>query len=300
MNYKEYKVILDTDIGDDIDDAFALAVAIKSKCDLVAITTVYKNTLARGKQAAQLISLSKLDIPVFIGESTPLNGIITPFPNEQGDLTKILPCQYDNEMEQFKIGFNASQEIVRLAKTYKNKLVIVTIGPLTNLAKALEIDPSIKDDIAAVFDMGGCYSKVLPEWNVLCDVEAYDKVFKSNLSFYGVGLDMTMQCPLDGSLFDILRQSDDPITQKIFVWFDRWMDYFHFEKSVLHDPLTVCSLIDSSICKFEEKFVKVIIDGELRSAIETSDEPCDGYNKINVAVSVNKEKFYDLIEKYLS
>ena len=300
MNFKDYKIILDTDIGDDIDDAFALGVALKTNCDLVAVTTVFKNTIARSKQAAEMVSLAHLNIPIYAGEVYPLNGKIVAFEMDQGDPAKVLPCQYDDGMEQYKIGFNAPQEIVKLAKTYKNKLVIVTIGPLTNLAKALELDNSIKDDIAAVFDMGGNYSKVQPEWNVLCDVEAYEKVFQSHIPFYGVGLDMTMKCPLDGDLFVKLRESNDALTKKIFVWFDRWVDYFHFEKSVLHDPLTICSLIDSDICTFKEKYVKVITDGEMRSAIEVCEEPKDGFNRIYAAVSVDKERFYDLIKKLFS
>ena len=145
--------------------------------------------------------------------------------------------------------------------------------------------------------MGGNYAKVEPEWNVLCDVEAYDIVLRSGIPFYGVGLDMTFQCPLDGNLFARLRQSKDPITQKILVWFDRWMDYFHFEKSVLHDPLTMCSLINDNICQFSEKYVKVILDGEKRSAIEVSDESLPGFSKINVATADNKNLFYEMIEE---
>ena len=294
---EKIKIIFDTDIGDDIDDAFALGVALKENVDILAVTTVYKNTTARAKQAKELIEIAGSNIDVYAGEVYPLNGKITPFPSDTGDLATILPCQYDEGMEKNIIGFNAPYEIIRLAKTYPHELVIVTIGPLTNLAKALALDPSIAPLIKAVYDMGGHYAKVEPEWNVLCDVEAYDQVFRSGIPFYGVGLNMTLQCPLDGALFEKLRQSQDPITQKIFVWFDRWMDYFHFEKSVLHDPLTICSLINKDICQFSEKYVKVILDGDKRSAIEVSDVMHPAFSKINVATAVNKNLFYEMIEE---
>lgn len=297
MDLKEYQVILDTDIGDDIDDAFALALAIKKEVPLLAVTTVFKNTALRAKQAREMLSISGLNIPVYAGEVYPLNGVITGFQSDSGDLATIKPCQYGDEMAHYSFGLNASEMIVRLAKTYTKKLILVTIGPLTNIARALEIDPSIACDIKAIYAMGGCYTRVQPEWNVLCDVEAYDKVFASGIPFYGVGLDMTLQCPLEEDLFSSLKASKDPINQKIMIWFDRWVNYFHFEKSVLHDPLALSSLIEDDICTFTPKYAKVILEGEQRSAILTSDEPLPGYYLINAATSVNKNKFYDLIKK---
>lgn len=297
MDLKEYQVILDTDIGDDIDDAFALALAIKKEVPLLAVTTVFKNTALRAKQAREMLSISGLNIPVYAGEVYPLNGVITGFQSDSGDLATIKPCQYGDEMAHYSFGLNASEMIVRLAKTYTKKLILVTIGPLTNIARALEIDPSIACDIKAIYAMGGCYTRVQPEWNVLCDVEAYDKVFASGIPFYGVGLDMTLQCPLEEDLFSSLKVSKDPINQKIMTWFDRWVNYFHFEKSVLHDPLALSSLIEDDICTFTPKYAKVILEGEQRSAILTSDEPLPGYYLINAATSVNKNKFYDLIKK---
>ena len=297
MDLKDYQVILDTDIGDDIDDAFALALAIKRGVPLVAVTTVFKNTGLRAKQAREMLATSGLNIPVYAGEVYPLNGVITGFQSDSGDLATIKPCQYGDEMAHYSYGLNASEMIVRLAKTYTKKLILVTIGPLTNIARALEIDPSIACDIKAIYAMGGCYTRVQPEWNVLCDVEAYDKVFASGIPFYGVGLDMTLQCPLEEDLFSSLKASQDPINQKIMVWFDRWVDYFHFEKSVLHDPLALSSLIEDDICTFTPKYAKVVLDGEQRSSILTSDEPLPGYYLINAATSVNKNKFYDLIKK---
>ncbi len=297
MDLKEYQVILDTDIGDDIDDAFALALAIKKEVPLLAVTTVFKNTALRAKQAREMLAISGLNIPVYAGEVYPLNGVITGFQSDSGDLATIKPCQYGDEMAHYSFGLNASEMIVRLAKTYTKKLILVTIGPLTNIARALEIDPSIACDIKAIYAMGGCYTRVQPEWNVLCDVEAYDKVFASGIPFYGVGLDMTLQCPLEEDLFSSLKVSKDPINQKIMVWFDRWVNYFHFEKSVLHDPLALSSLIEDDICTFTPKYAKVILEGEQRSAILTSDEPLPGYYLINAATSVNKNKFYDLIKK---
>lgn len=293
-----YKIIFDTDIGDDIDDSFALGLVLKNpNFETLAITTVYKNTLARAKQARALVELSEKDIPVYVGEVYPCGGVITPFPMDKGDLATILPCQYDKGMEGIEVNLNAVDEIIRLAKLHSKELIIFTVGPMTNVAKALEKDPTIKDDIKAIYQMGGWFTNFVPEWNIICDPEACDIVYKSGIDIYSVGLDVTLQCPLDGSLLDNLRNSNDPITKQIFVWLDRWFDYFNFEKSVLHDPLAVTALYEEKTLEFKPLYVKVVLEGEKRAAMLVSEEPQEGYNLINVADRVNKEKFFEIINK---
>lgn len=291
-----YKVIIDTDISDDIDDSFALGLALKNPLfDIKAITTVYKNTLARAKQAKELVKLSGKDIPVYVGEVYPLNGIITGFSMDEGDLATIIPCQYDSSMDENEVLPNGVEAIKRLAKEYSGELIIIAIGAMTNVAKAILEEPTIIQDIKAIYSMGGWFTNFVPEWNVICDPEALDIVYKSNIPFYAVGLDVTLQCPLEGGLLDNLRNSKDSMTQIIFKWLDKWFDYFHFEKSVLHDPLAISTMIDENICKFESMYVKVVLEGEKRAAVLTSSEPKEGYSLINVATEVNKEEFFKII-----
>lgn len=293
-----YKVIFDTDIGDDIDDAFALGLVLKNpNFNTLAVTTVYKNTLARAKQAKALINLSGKDIPVYVGEVYPYSGNITGFQKDKGDLATILPCQYDSSMDSLEVESNAAEAIVRLAKLHSKELIIFAVGAMTNVAKAIELDPSIVHDIKAIYQMGGWFTNFVPEWNIICDPEACDFVYKSGVSVYSVGLDVTLQCPLDGNLLENLRNSNDPITNQIFVWLDRWFDYFNFEKSVLHDPLAITALYEEKTLEFKPLYVKVVLEGEKRAAMLVSKEEIEGYSLINVASDVYKVKFFDIINK---
>ena len=293
-----YKIILDTDISDDIDDSFALGLALKNPMfDIKAVTTVYKNTIARAKQAKELIKLSGKDIPVYVGEVYPLGGVITGFQMDQGDLATIVPCQYDSSMDANEVLPDAVGAIKRLAKEHSGELIIFAVGAMTNVAKAIIEDPTIVNDIKAIYQMGGWFTNFVPEWNIICDPEACDVVYKSGIPVYAVGLDVTLQCPLDGNLLDDLRNSQDPITKTIFVWLDRWFDYFHFEKSVLHDPLAITALYEEKTLEFKPLYVKVVLEGEKRAAMLVSEEAQEGYNLINVAVNVNKEVFFDIINK---
>lgn len=293
-----YKVILDTDIGDDIDDAFALGLLLKNpNIDLIAVTTGFKNTLARAKQAKQLINIAKKDIPVYVGETYPLNGKITGFTMDKGDLATIIPCQYDSSMDELKVNDNAVDAIIKLAKKHSKELIVIAIGPITNIARALQKDPSISNDIKAIYQMGGWFTNFVPEWNILCDPEACDVVYKANIPVYAVGLDVTLKCPLDGSLLTNLKSSSDEMCKTISIWLQRWFDYFHFEKSILHDPLAVTAVFEKDVLSFEKKYVKVVLEGEKRGAMLVSDNYQEGYNLINVANDVNKELFFKTIGK---
>lgn len=287
--------ILDTDIGDDIDDAFALALLLENnQIDLKAVTTVYKNTILRAYQAKELINAYKKDIPVYYGEGMPLSKKITPFKtqfvDETGDLLNNKPCQYDETM-QGEINPNAVDKIISLAKEYKKELIIVAVGALTNVAAAIQKEPEIKNYIKSIYQMGGWFTNNAPEWNIICDPTAADVVYNSGIKTYSCGLDVTLQCTLDGRLLEELNRSEKETVKLLNKYFKRWQNYFHFEKSVMHDPLAVTCVTDQ-VCKFEEKYVKVNLEN---GAIITSDTKKEGYNLINVAVNVDKDKFNTLV-----
>lgn len=292
----KYKVLLDTDIGDDIDDAFALALSLKSEeIDLVAVTTVFRNALKRAKQAKQLIASLNRNVPVYAGEGMPADGTIPKFSHDtEGDLLKTVPCQYDETMDSYDVLQSADQAIIDYAEKYKGELIVVTIGAMTNLYKAIKKDPSVTAKIKKVVSMGGWFTNFVPEWNILCDPVAVQGVIDSGLNINFVGLDVTLKCPLDANLLDDFRQSDDESNKLIVKWLDRWFDAFKFEKSVMHDPLAVASLI-SDVCDFKTVYARVVLSGNNRGAIEVKSVETEGYKPVNVALSVDKDKFYSVI-----
>ncbi len=299
---KKYICLLDTDIGDDIDDVFALALMLENpEIDLKAVTTVYKNTKLRAYQAKQLIDAYHKNVKVYYGEGLPLSKKITPFVtehlNETGDLINNHPCQYDETM-QGEIFPNAVDEIIRLAKIYQNELIIVTIGPMTNIAAAIKKEPAITKWIKRIYAMGGWFTNPVPEWNILCDEVAADIVYKSGIEIYSCGLDVTLKCTLDNELLKKLKTDEKETIKLLNKYFERWINYFHFEKSVMHDPLAITCITDE-VCKFKPTYVKVNLEKENRGALITSDAPKDGYSLINVATDVNRDKFYTIVNERL-
>lgn len=290
------KIIFDTDIGDDIDDAFALALACSvPQTEILAVTTVFRNTLARAKQAAKLLrTAGKKNVPVYVGCGMPLSGNIPLFKDEADDPLTAIPCQYDEAMSDLPVRDNAVDEIIRLARRNSGDITIVTLGAMTNLAAALTKAPDIAEDIARVVSMGGWYGNPVPEWNILCDPVAADIVFRSGLNVYAVGLDVTLQCALEPSLLEEFRDSSVPLNKLLTQWLDKWFAFFNFEKSVMHDPLAMASVFET-VCTFTKKSVRVVTDGDNRGAVVPDS---DGAS-IFVADSVDKNKFYGIIRQYL-
>ncbi len=295
------KVLIDTDIGDDIDDAFALALACKDEqIDLVAVTTVFKNTALRTKQTKQLLESFGREVPVYTGETTPYHGTVIPFAKDSGDFRTLAPCQYDESMEGFSSDGDAVDALVELSYKYAGELVIVPIGPLTNIAKAIEKDPNFAKNVQKIITMGGWFTNPVAEWNILCDPKAADIVYSSGIPIYAVGLDVTLQCPLDEELLEQVRQCQLPHGKRIARWLARWYDYFGFEKSVLHDPLAVCSIAHDP-CKFEKCYCKVLLEPDKFGVIDVSAEPREGYSPIFAATDVDSEEFYRIFrELYFS
>ncbi len=304
MNEDKAYIFIDTDIGDDIDDAFAVSLAANSDdCELVGVSTVFRNTALRAKQTVELLNACKKKAPVYAGEGMPLSKKIPLFGFEKdGDeLLYSIPCQYDeSSMASLEYSSqNGVDAIISAAKKYSGKLILVPIGGLTNIAAAILKDPSIKNDVKAIYAMHGWYGNFAPEWNVICDPEAANVVYSSGIPFYGVGLDVTLKCTLDNDLLEAFRLSEKPYNKLVVSYMDRWFDKFHFEKSVMHDPLALCAAIGYPVCAFERRYVKAVTEGNLRGAVETSTEPKEGFYPIKAAMEVNKNAFYDVIKKIL-
>lgn len=293
------KILLDTDIGDDIDDAFALALALK-KADLetVGVTTVFRNTADRAQQVKKFLEVAGKSLPVYAGERLPYKEPFHAFEKDgEGAPEKQHICQWEESYANYPVEENGVDFIIENVKKYGKELTIVPIGPMTNIARAIEKAPDVMKQVGGIVHMGGWFTNCVPEWNILCDPEAADIVYRSGIDVYAVGLDVTLQCELDDGLLEDFRKSEKPENKQLVQWLDRWFAYFNFEKSVMHDPLVV-ACIGNDVCSFEKKYVKVNLTDN-RGAIEVSDTECEGMMPVCVATAVDKKKFYAIVRNNL-
>lgn len=272
------KVIIDTDVGDDIDDALAIAFALRyGDLDILGITTVFKNTQLRAREAKKLLSLLDAEnMPVYAGYGHPLNTKC-----DENDLI----CQYTEDLEadcyaainksEGVYGEAAVDFIIDNTRKYNKDLTLVLIGPYTNVAKAIQKDPEAMQGVGRIVIMGGSYYEQFLEWNVLCDPEAARILFNTDIPLYCIGTDVTQKCIVDKDEYELMSTAGgtplkDYLTRIVRLWLDA-----SGRIPILHDPLALWAVLSSESFKFEELMVGVETKGEFTRGMTLNMDNCN-------------------------
>ena len=276
-------LILDTDIGDDIDDALALALILSSHAfDLRGVTTVFRNAPRRAILADKLIgSFHQGIFRVAPGVSQPL---LQPFDAKMGAQFQVLQEDGDEDflLEWPEHGVDLLIEQCNEDSEYNadNLLTIAAIGPLTNIALALACCQELVS-CARLTMMGGCWSEATAEWNVSCDPEAAAMVFNSGIEISMIGLDVTQQCQLSNQQIERIGVRHPLLGRLMKLWLDE-----NQKPITLHDPLAILTLIEPDLVRFEAKRIEVVSCGDQRGQTFV----IEGEANCRVAVEVDAER----------
>jgi len=278
------RIVLDTDIGTDVDDALALALALGSpELELVAVTTVAGDTAVRARIAARLLALAgRRDIPVHAGcaQSLASPGGFAWFGHEGDGILDDTPDAIADEP--------AVDALLRLFRD-DAALELVAIGPLTNLAVALERDPSFARRVARLTVMGGWLrgalvgGNLLPpsvDYNLCSDPVAAERVLSSGIPTRLVSADATVQVWLTDADVAVLEDARAPLQRALAramrIWAPVQQRLFAGvgappeprNAAFLHDPLALACVHDESFCTMEELAIEpAIVDGVFRSLL---------------------------------
>ena len=248
------KIILDTDLGDDIDDAFALLLTCASEeLELLGITTVYRCPEERARMTAKLLADAQMNAEIYCGEKYPLKQDC--MYGRKIDFEK-LPWSYSKEYDN--VSFNKKTAFDFMCETLKNEsgVTLIAVGPLTNVAKLIKERPDLASKLEKIVIMGGAYEINKAEYNIACDPEAAEIVFDSGLNIDLVGLDVTLKCVIpDEKLKGLWEKS--PAFKTLYSMRSKWA-----YRVCLHDPLTVMSLIEKDVVSFNQAVVKVETEGK--------------------------------------
>lgn len=307
-----HRIILDTDLamgapGSDIDDGFALALAVaEPSIEIEAITTVAGNTdlpTATYLTTELLKKLGREDIPVFVGARAPL-------------MNPRLPREVSGgpEAEEFTAELrartlSAAEEIVRLANEKPGELTLVTIGPLTNLALALQLDPQLPEKLKDTWIMGGYFdgsqwnNKTPGEFNIWADPEASQIVLSQGLYPKLVGLDVTYQVMMTEDEAKELSESESDFGSYAGECGLEWVEVLRNRyprsqthgKFHLHDPLTIAALADPTLIDWEDAHVEVPLHSVARGMTIADTTAPEGGPQPNcrIAVGVDARRFVD-------
>ncbi len=204
-------VIIDTDIGDDIDDAFAVGLALQSpEFRILGITTAFGDTKLRAQLAERMLAaVGREDIPVVAGiETAPRTKFTQAAYAEGGDAKQVQPR-------------SAPDFILGEIRKHPGEITLIAIGPQTNLGAAIDKDPATFGKLKRIVMMGGSVYKGYkggapdPEWNILCDIPAAQKVFTSGVPLYVMPLDATILKLETEQQLQKLFDQQTPLTSQI-------------------------------------------------------------------------------------
>lgn len=263
-----HKVIVDMDIGDDIDDAFALALLLQSPdIEIVGITTAWGDTALRGRLLERLLrETGHASIPVAQGIATPNP---TPFTQARYAQRGVAPSRPPQDAIDF---------ILREIKRQPGQITILALGPLTNIGAVIARDAATFTKVKQVVMMGGSVragyrkSQYVParpadkEYNIASDVKGAQALFASGVPIVMLPLDST-QIRLDEVERNAIFGHGSPLTDAVTLLYHQWIDSYQPWSSnmpSLFDVVPVTYLIDPASCPATPLRIAVTDDGLTR------------------------------------
>lgn len=249
------KLFIDTDMGDDIDDAMAIAYVLAKGYDVVGVTTVYREPKNRvGAVRALLDAAGATKVPVYAGHGEPIGKNTKIF----GKLNYSVGSTLVNDDPHKAIEFMAE-----CADRYGNELVILAIGAQTNLAHAVKEYPDKMGKIGKAVIMGGCFTIHQNEWNIAEGPTAAKIVAESVLPLVYVPWNVTKDISLGAKNYDFaLNFYGDDIAGRLSDLIRIWSGLSECKYiPVLHDVCAAMCVADNDFCTIENVNFCVIDSG---------------------------------------
>ena len=303
---KRRKVIIDCDPG--IDDSLALLLALKSEeLEVVGITIVCGNVPIKegGENALKTLEILKaLHIPVYLGEEKPLKRQLVTAQDTHGE-DGLGECYFE-KIEGAEVKEGAVDFIIDTLK--KEKVSIIALGPLTNIAKAIEKNKKVFENLEEFVSMGGAFRihgncSPVAEFNYWVDPHGADYVFQNlGHKIHMIPLDVTRKIVLTPNILEGIRRLNNPIGEYIVKITKFYVD-FHWKQEgiigcVINDPLAVAYFIDKSLCTGFSSYVEVVKEGVAvgQTIVDKEDFWRKSHNSLVLNEVNSKEFMYRFLE----
>jgi purine nucleosidase len=250
------KILLDTDIGSDIDDAVCLAYLLaQPECELLGITTVTGEGAARARLASALCHQAGRQVPIYIGAEEPL--IIQQRQPKAPQAAALTDWPHDSDFPRGE----AVEFLRRTIRAHPGEITLLTIGPLTNIGLLFAADPEIPALLKGLVLMGGSFWSGVNtgmEWNIILDPHAAAIVYRARPAQHrSIGLDVTTQVNLAAA--EVRQRFQTGLLRPVLDFAEVW--FTEREQITFHDPLAATTIFDDQICGFESGQVTIALEG---------------------------------------
>ena len=309
-------MILDTDIGDDIDDAFALALILRSpELRLLGVTTTFGDTELRAQLLDRYLeAVDRTDIPVAAGPATETRNVFTQAayakpstvqhvdacfmhllseaqaPVPKGEQDRYDACEKDRHDA---VGFLLSQ-----IRAHPGEITLIAIGPLFNIQAAIVRDPVTFRKLKRVVIMGGSvyrgydgkdsdkHTPPSPEWNIRCDPAGARALLGSGVPLFVMPLDSTQIHLALPTLGKVLAHGS-PLTDQLTLLYHQWIGTAEWRSPTLYDPVAVTYAIRPELCPAAPMRLEVDDKGFTR--------PVEGAPNAQVCLQSDEKGFLDFL-----
>jgi inosine-uridine nucleoside N-ribohydrolase len=286
------RIIIDTDIGDDIDDAFAVALALRSpELQILGITTTFGDTEMRAKLLDRLLGeAGRAEIPVAAGPPTPPKTAFTQLRYAQGG-------HFAKASHPDAVNFLLDE-----IRRNPGEITLVAIGPLVNVGAAIEKDPGTFRNLKRIVMMGGSIRRGYgdvgygpphgpePEWNILNDIPSAQKLFAAGVPLFVMPLDAT-QLKMDAANRNFLFRQGTPITDALTLLYHEWGQ----ETPTLFDPMTIAFILKPELCPVEPMLIRVDEQGYTRPVERSKPQNASYAPNAQVCLKSNPDDFFHFL-----
>ena len=288
-------ILLDTDIGGDIDDAICLAYLLREPhCELLGISTVCGKSEKRAAVADAICKSAGQDIPIAAGLDKPLQPIpLYPAPDGAVALSRWPHRTYEQT--------DAPAFLYQKIRENPGQVTLIGIGNMTNIACLFQRYPDAPALLRGLFVMNGYFGEeALPEpwynWNAWADPLASKIVFAARAAVHrAVPLEVTDRLSIEAEKARLLFPADSNLMKAVFDFGGTWLE--SSGKLTLHDPLAAVSVFYPDICRFARGNVRV--ETEKEDDMGGTTFSADAGGTVEIARTADRERFYHILSSTL-
>lgn len=291
------KVLFDTDIGSDIDDAVALAYLLANpECELLGITTVSGKPDLRARMVSAMCIAAGAVVPIIVGSESPLDG-----PLHQPEVPQAAALSRWPHQTEFD-DTDAADFLASVIRANPGEVTLLAVGPMTNVAHLFDRHPDTPTLLRELILMLGYFRPEQPErgeWNSYNDPRAAQQAYDAPVAIHrSLGLDVTRQVVMLPA--EVRKRFSAPMLAPVRDFAEVWFDTDNKRPLTFHDPLAAATVFLPDLCGYERGRADVIVDDVPESGTTLWSPEVGGPHEIGITVDRGRflDHYFDVLDGF--